>query len=991
MRGTSWPACFAFAFSCLLLWAPPASGQQGSSTGTPHTTAASRVTGPIDFYFCLSQQIGRGHTAYISNIFAAHQQNSKSQMSSEYLIFLMKRYSYPSRNAGCFGGYRTEEAARAIRQTQIEQFGRIQDKVVETPWKYSAALSEDEIPAQQARVSPPLGASSHLQETASQLAPSQNVDVTSLGPAPQIGGFDSLAMTPDFRNIALTGPSGSRMSGFLDGHAGGKYDEVLTVPPVVSADGRRWAYAARRGSQWFAVVDGKEYGPYDRFSRFSQGTSSNNRPLEFQPTPRWPIVFSPDSKHFAFIADKGNATIAVEDGKEISVPGNVVIESGLLFSKQGDHLVFVTRDTAGRWSAVVMDGIAGPRYETIYWPRFSDDGHHLVYVAMKTPLKYTVVEDGKEGPLFDSIANNDHTGKGILISSDGAHLAYFANRTAGPDHSFVVIDGRMIPNADHVWMTPDGKSIAYLTSLQTGMQYQVTVVANGKPGLEYGSLKDLRFAPDGHVIYAVTAPQTAKTFVVDGDKELGPYDNADLNTLHFSADGEHMAYVAQANGQSFVVLDDKRMSGFIEVLRPPAYNMELAYKNMLHFTPEGQVVYHARTVSGDKLVEDSQILGDDGLVSPDGRREASVKATAAGTMRSAAQLTLDGHTGPGFYSITKMAFSPDSKHFAYVGTRPVPNGNDGGYFLMVDGVQKGEYPEISDLQFSPDSQHLFHFTTSHLHGGPGSAYMDQKLFFIFNWGPGYFVKWLDDHRTLQIIGIGGKYDPATMGAADSMAYRVRYFLPGANHDQETVTSSGSGAVDLQEARRMLGSTGGTSALANAAPPASSAPTAANASAGAAASGRPTSVAPSAQNVPLPGTTVEVKLIDAVDSAKDSAGKRYRAIVTKAVNAGSVVIPQGAAATVTLARNGAGWVAQLSSLTINGQAVAVSSSSASVTGGAQNTVDNAASAAKSVLGRFGGFGRRTSIPQGVATVISGQRVVLPPGISLTFVLGGAAQP
>ncbi len=140
----------ALVLCCTLLAVPVVSGQQAWANGTQRP-----VAGPVHFYFCASNQIGRGQTAYISNIFAAYQQNSKSQMESEYLKFLMKRYSYPSRNTGCFDGYRTQEEARTARQTRIEQFGQIKDKVVETPWTYSAALSDNKIHPQPMRVSPP--------------------------------------------------------------------------------------------------------------------------------------------------------------------------------------------------------------------------------------------------------------------------------------------------------------------------------------------------------------------------------------------------------------------------------------------------------------------------------------------------------------------------------------------------------------------------------------------------------------------------------------------------------------------------------------------------------------------------------------------------------------------------------------------------------------------------------------------------------------------
>ena len=138
-----------------------------------------------------------------------------------------------------------------------------------------------------------------------------------------------------------------------------------------------------------------------------------------------------------------------------------------------------------------------------------------------------------------------------------------------------------------------------------------------------------------------------------------------------------------------------------------------------------------------------------------------------------------------------------------------------------------------------------------------------------------------------------------------------------------------------------------------------------------------------QTTPATGTTVVVKMTDAVDSASDPAAKQYRASVAKPVNADNgITIAQGAAATITLAKVGSTWSAQLSSVVINGQAVAVTSSSANVSSTAQSAAGSAANAVGSVLG---GFGHHTNVPAGVSAVATGQRVVLPPGTILTFVL------
>lgn len=56
----------------------------------------------------------------------------------------------------------------------------------------------------------------------------------------------------------------------------------------------------------------------------------------------------------------------------------------------------------------------------------------------------------------------------------------------------------------------------------------------------------------------------------------------------------------------------------------------------------------------------------------------------------------------------------------------------------------------------------------------------------------------------------------------------------------------------------------------------------------------------AQNLPAAGTTLAVRILEAVDSSKDPAGKQYRGTVTAAADAGNgVSIPRGSMVMVTL--------------------------------------------------------------------------------------------
>jgi hypothetical protein len=129
----------------------------------------------------------------------------------------------------------------------------------------------------------------------------------------------------------------------------------------------------------------------------------------------------------------------------------------------------------------------------------------------------------------------------------------------------------------------------------------------------------------------------------------------------------------------------------------------------------------------------------------------------------------------------------------------------------------------------------------------------------------------------------------------------------------------------------------------------------------------------------------------VDSSKDPAGKQYRGMVMKPADGGNgVIVPQGSMAIVTLMKGQGGWSAHLQSLMVKGQPMNVTSSPAMVMGSAQSTATGAASTVTSMIGSFGGFGgHKPPKPNGVEAIATGDRVMLPPGTQLQFVLSGAS--
>ena len=138
-----------------------------------------------------------------------------------------------------------------------------------------------------------------------------------------------------------------------------------------------------------------------------------------------------------------------------------------------------------------------------------------------------------------------------------------------------------------------------------------------------------------------------------------------------------------------------------------------------------------------------------------------------------------------------------------------------------------------------------------------------------------------------------------------------------------------------------------------------------------------------QNTSAIGTKVTVRILERVNTGSDPAGKQYRAMITRPVaEENGVAIATGANATVTLDKNGTDWVAHLSTVATNGQAVAVTSRLA----GATTAAHNDANAMHAMLGALG-----SHAPAPVSAIATGQQVLMPPGTTLTFLLAASPAP
>ena len=122
------------------------------------------------------------------------------------------------------------------------------------------------------------------------------------------------------------------------------------------------------------------------------------------------LSFSPDGKHFAYVASQGDQAFVVVDGKEgprfktiLNMDSTAVDTDLILFSPRCDRHAYIA-NTADEKKVVVVDGKASPVYDSVSpRPMFYADGEHFVYVATSAQGKAFVVTDGQAGPQFDSV------------------------------------------------------------------------------------------------------------------------------------------------------------------------------------------------------------------------------------------------------------------------------------------------------------------------------------------------------------------------------------------------------------------------------------------------------------------------------------------------------------------------------------------------------------------------------------------------------------
>jgi hypothetical protein len=326
----------------------------------------------------------------------------------------------------------------------------------------------------------------------------------------------------------------------------------------------------------------------------------------------------------------------------------------------------------GSREVVVIDGVDGPEFDHAghTWSGealdfvFSADGMHSAYVAQsgddlvevrdgKTAFTIVSVKPLPNGnkasvPKIDQrlIHNPGHQigggGHQCLISPSGAHVAVVAHagNTGESGGFYMFLDGVKSPaynSIDVGQVAFVGEKLVYIA--QSG-DHQWHLVVNDKPGSAYGGLKNL-LVNDDSSHYAFIAAASGSGWGVGVDGVLGA-PRGDIRNMVIASNGR-VTYITVASRNGATATQVGTSGLYVD-------NQNLGPVQM----PFAVVDSIGRGSNVEPFV----------LFSPDGKRFAYTRQVPGGLAA-----VIDGKAGRAYDSIGVFQFSPDSKHYLYVGNR----------------------------------------------------------------------------------------------------------------------------------------------------------------------------------------------------------------------------------------------------------------------------------------------------------------------------------
>jgi hypothetical protein len=204
--------------------------------------------------------------------------------------------------------------------------------------------------------------------------------------------IEVVGFSPVGHRFAYQATQGEKTYMVVDGVEGAAYDYI--GDGIFSTDGQRFAYGAEKDNNYYLVVDGVE-----SFDNYRDCPSR--------------ITFSPDSKRVACTVGLGGTSSVIVDGKTV---GNYFIVWNIIFSPDSKRYAFVadtrSADNTKKY-VVVADGneIGRHAYVSLFRDKltFSPDSQSIAYIADYSMIvndqKIIIGNVNVSDPIFNSDSN----------------------------------------------------------------------------------------------------------------------------------------------------------------------------------------------------------------------------------------------------------------------------------------------------------------------------------------------------------------------------------------------------------------------------------------------------------------------------------------------------------------------------------------------------------------------------------------------------------
>lgn len=274
-------------------------------------------------------------------------------------------------------------------------------------------------------------------------------------PQRQYGLVGKIRVGNDSQAIAFSAMNQGRPVAVVDGKAVGTYTAFPRAPfspaPLLSPDGKRSLFVAKRSGDWFVVIDGQE-------SRRTYSEVGN-------------LSFSPDSKRYGYSGKNHSKENVLIDG-EVVGPSVKAVLSQVVFSPDGQRSAVAVSTEEG--ATIMVDGQLQETFDVIGLPVFSPNSHHLAFYGEKGDQQF-IVCDQLKSPAYDDLSSD------LVFSPDSTKLAYIVKQN---DKQVLMVNQEKIDEAQEVsalsvTFAPDSKSIAYWAKRDGKSQICVNGVSCG--------------------------------------------------------------------------------------------------------------------------------------------------------------------------------------------------------------------------------------------------------------------------------------------------------------------------------------------------------------------------------------------------------------------------------------------------------------------------------------------------------------------------------